>query len=397
MANNVKENLEWKTVKIKDFGVVSTGNTPSTRIKDFYNGIYKLISPADLTDSKFITTAHKLITEKGLKVSRTLPRNAVLVGCIGNVGKIGMTTDELSAFNQQINAIVCNEKFDPDFVYYLLRYKRPLFESKSAKVTLPILNKTNFENIELESPELPEQKAIANVLNTAQDAISGQKALIEKLKKLKKSMMHHLFTHGTKNEPTKMTEIGEIPESWKITELQGICDIIMGQSPSSKTYNRENDGMIFHQGKTDFGEKYPKARIYCNRPIKIANSNDILISVRAPVGPVNITKLQCCIGRGLAALRSKEKLNQTFLYFIMIFNEEKISSLGTGSTFHAINKTQLGQFEIPLPAVLEQEKIAKVLSLIDQKIESAQAKLLAYQKLFKTLLHELMSGERRVV
>lgn len=79
MSNEVK-NQEWKTIKIKDFGVISTGNTPSTKVKDYYNGEYKLISPADLTDSKHIKTAHKLITEKGLKVSRTLPKNAVLVG-----------------------------------------------------------------------------------------------------------------------------------------------------------------------------------------------------------------------------------------------------------------------------------------------------------------------------
>jgi type I restriction enzyme, S subunit len=111
MATEMITKKEWASHKIKDFGVVSTGTTPSTKNPDFYGGKFKLISPADLTDSKYIFTAHKFITEEGLKVARTLPKNAVLVGCIGNVGKIGITTDEVSAFNQQINAIVGGTPF----------------------------------------------------------------------------------------------------------------------------------------------------------------------------------------------------------------------------------------------------------------------------------------------
>ncbi|MBU6431618.1 restriction endonuclease subunit S, partial [Patescibacteria group bacterium] len=197
----------WKKHKIKDFGAVSTGTTPSTKNPDYYGGPYKLISPSDLTDSKYIFTAHKFITQQGLMVARTLPKNAVLVGCIGNVGKIGITTDEISAFNQQINAIVCNANYNADFVYYLLRYQRPLLESKAAKVTLPILNKNNFENIEFEVPNLLEQKSIARVLTVVQEAIAGQEELIAKLKELKRGMMQYLFTHGTKSEKTKITEL----------------------------------------------------------------------------------------------------------------------------------------------------------------------------------------------
>src|SRR3989338_2092684 len=172
---------EWSTHKIKDFGVVSTGSTPSTARKEYYGGEYKLISPTDLTDSKYIFTSHKLITKKGLEVSRTLPKNAVLVGCIGKIGKIGMTTDEVSAFNQQINAVVCNDDFNSDFVYYLLRHSKPLLESKAAKVTLPILNKSNFENMAFDVTNLPEQIAIAQTLTTVQDAIAEQEKIIAKL------------------------------------------------------------------------------------------------------------------------------------------------------------------------------------------------------------------------
>lgn len=386
----------WMQHKIKDFGVVTTGTTPSTKNQSYYGGEYKLISPADLTDSKYIFTAHKFITAEGLKFARTIPKNAVLVGCIGNVGKIGMTTDEISAFNQQINAIVCNDNFNADFVYYLLRYQRPLLESKAMKVTLPILNKNNFENIEFEVPTLPEQKSIARVLTTVQEAITGQEELITKLKELKRGMMQYLFTHGTKGEKTKMTEIGEVPESWDIVSLSSVVNIVMGQSPSSKTYNSNATGLPFYQGKTDFGQKYPTPRIYCNDPKKTAKHGDILMSVRAPVGPVNIAISDCCIGRGLGAIRAENKLDQNFLYFYLIFSEKKIASLGTGSTFHAINKNQLSDFKIFLPNIDEQNVISNIFLSLDQKIEATQEKLSTYQNLFKTLLHELMSGERRV-
>ena len=109
----------WTEYCIKEFGDVLTGTTPSTKKPEYYGEVYKFISPADLDNGKYISTSHKLVSELGLTVSRVLPKDAILVGCIGNIGKIGMTCDEKSAFNQQINAIVCNEMFISDFIYYL--------------------------------------------------------------------------------------------------------------------------------------------------------------------------------------------------------------------------------------------------------------------------------------
>lgn len=386
--NTKLKNREWKKVKIKDFGIVSTGNTPSTKNKEYYGGEYKLISPADLTDSKYITTSHKLITEKGLKVSRTLPKNAVLVGCIGNIGKIGITIDEMSAFNQQINAIVCNENFNSDFIYYLLRYNRPLLESKAAKVTLPILNKTNFENIELESPALSEQKEIARVLNNAQDAIAGQEELIEKLKKLKKSMMQHLFTHGTKNEPTKMTEIGGIPESWEIQELGQVFKFSSGKTRPTDTDKIKSDAkqIPVYGGNGILG--YSSSNLFDEKKLIIGRVGEYC-------GCVHITEIKSWISDN--ALYSKETLQKANLlfykYLLEFWNLNRFSNkMGQPLVTQGI----LSKVFIPNVKINDQDDIAESIFSIDQKIESAQAKLSTYQKLFKTLLHELMSGERRI-
>ena len=123
----------------------------------------------------------------------------------------------------------------------------------------------------------------------------------------------------------------------------------MGQSPPGNTYNDTGDGLPFFQGKTDFGEFYPTPRKWCTSPTRISLPGDILISVRAPVGPTNLTLEKCIIGRGLAAIRPTEHMLSKYLLYAIRSTEENIASMGTGSTFTAISKTALSKCEIPIP------------------------------------------------
>jgi len=177
-----------------------------------------------------------------------------------------------------------------------------------------------------------------------------------------------------------------------MSELSSIADLIMGQSPPSSTYNDAGKGLPFFQGKTDFGSSHPRPRQFCSTPLKIAKPGDILISVRAPVGPTNIADRKCCIGRGLAAIRP-QKIHGEFLWYNLRYLEPIIASLGTGTIFQAINKTQLGSVEVNQAGFneVEQQKIAAVLGLIQHAIEQ-QARLLALTaELKKTLLHQLFT------
>jgi len=160
-----------------------------------------------------------------------------------------------------------------------------------------------------------------------------------------------------------------LPKGWRKVKLGEVAEIKMGQSPSSRFYNSERKGLPFFQGVTDFGEKYPKESVFCSRPIKIAEVGEILISVRAPVGEVNITIEKCCIGRGIAALSMKNGLN-SFLYFLLRYSKADLKSIAGGTTYEAITKNQLENFEIEIPEdPNEQKRIADILFAFDEKIE----------------------------
>ena len=173
-----------------------------------------------------------------------------------------------------------------------------------------------------------------------------------------------------------MSELYELPDGWEWRKLgdKKVCELIMGQSPKSDTYNSEGKGMPFFQGKAEFGKIYPTVSKYCTSPKKIAEIGDILLSVRAPVGPTNIANIQCCIGRGLAAIRPNQKntITNYLLYFFRNF-EIEISKKGKGSTFSAITKKELENINIPFPPLKEQKCIVAKLDKLFAKIDKAIA------------------------
>ncbi len=188
----------------------------------------------------------------------------------------------------------------------------------------------------------------------------------------------------------KQTDIGLIPEEWDLKKLSEASEIIMGQSPPSSTYSSNGNGLPFYQGKTDFGNVYPTPRIWCTSPSKIAEKNDILISVRAPVGPTNLSFEKSGVGRGLSAIRAREN-HYLYIYYYLKKIEKEIEKLGTGSTFKAINKSQLYNIKIPLPPLPEQKKIAHVLSKIQRAIETQKQIIKTTQELKKALMQKLFT------
>jgi len=180
-------------------------------------------------------------------------------------------------------------------------------------------------------------------------------------------------------------------------KLGEISEIISGQSPPSSTYRKEPVGLPFFQGKADFGAKSPTVRVYCVAPKKIAFPGDILISVRAPVGPTNVADVKCSIGRGLAAIRCREEADRGFVLSFLKLYEKEISQMGMGSTFGAINRDHLFNLEIPLPSLAEQRRIVAVLNdqmaAVEKARMAAEAKLEAITALPSTLLRQAFSGD----
>ncbi len=170
----------------------------------------------------------------------------------------------------------------------------------------------------------------------------------------------------------------EVPQSWMWIRLGNLYHLEMGQSPSSQFYNQNGDGLPFYQGKADFGDRFPTVRYWCTKPTKLADKGDVLLSVRAPIGPTNIAMERCCIGRGLAALRPLVGMPTEYLLWTLRAFEEQLDGMGTGTTFKAVSRKLLEPFPLPLPPLAEQyrivAKVDELMGLIDRLEQHLGAK-----------------------
>jgi type I restriction enzyme S subunit len=389
---------QWETVRLGDAVKTIKGRKPDSLMELPEKGSIPYLT-ADyfrtLSPSKFV----KLQSEASLV---TVGENdIVLIWDGSNAGDVFSGLEGILA-STMVKMLPKLTNLESRFLYFFLKTQFDLFNSKTTGSTVPHVNKQLFQNLTIPLPQLPEQKAIARVLTTVQKAIEAQDKIIAASRELKKSLMRHLFTYGSvsiakaDHVPLKETEIGPIPEHWEVVRLETASDIIMGQAPSSNTYNAEGLGLPFFQGKADFGDIYPTPRKWCSAPAKIAEKDDVLLSVRAPIGDVNVAKERCCIGRGLAAIRSNQKSEGKYLFYRLAFSKELLESKGTGTTFKEINKAAVTSFMFPLPPLPEQKTIALILSSVDEKIKTEENRKAALQTLFKTMLHLLMTGKVRV-
>lgn len=185
----------------------------------------------------------------------------------------------------------------------------------------------------------------------------------------------------------------ELKKDLRITTLDDVADIIMGQSPPSASYNKDGDGLPFLQGKADFSnsKKYPIIRQWTSAPTKISESGSILFTVRAPVGELFYNNVKACIGRGLASISAKSNNSQEFLYQFLQSKKAEFNKLSQGSTFTAINSDALRKIKIAVPSLKEQKKIAEVLSKVDEDIERVSEIIKQAIKLKKGLMQELFT------
>jgi type I restriction enzyme, S subunit len=293
--------------------------------------------------------------------------------------------DKWNGPNALLNQRVCkieskSNDIDNQYLYYVLKKPLKEIEKRIGQTTVKHLSTKDIYKINILKPPIEEQKQIVDVLRTVDDEIQKSNNIINRCEKLKKGLMQHLFNN----------------QNWKSSKLadENYFKLIMGQSPSSKTYNSNHEGLSFYQGNADFGKLHPEPRIYCDSPIKIAEKNDILISIRAPVGELNIANERCCIGRGLSAIRIL-KGKSLFYYYFLSHIKDKIQYLGQGSTFKAITGREFKQIGIPLPSIEEQEKIISVLSTSDRKTELEYLRKAKLARIKNGLMNDLLTGKKR--
>lgn len=179
-----------------------------------------------------------------------------------------------------------------------------------------------------------------------------------------------------------------LPEGWRTVRLMDVSKIVMGQSPPSSTYNSTGKGLPFLQGKAEFTDFHPQATTHCSRPNKIAHPGSVLISVRAPVGDVNLADKEYAIGRGLAAVSLSDG-DSLFLFYSLLFNKGRIQAQGSGTTFQSINRSVLDRLELHLPPEQQQRAIARALRAVQEAKEARQREL-ALERERKAALMEFL-------
>ena len=187
--------------------------------------------------------------------------------------------------------------------------------------------------------------------------------------------------------------IDNASSDWAEGTLSNIADITMGQSPSGSSYNEDGNGTIFFQGRAEFGFRFPTVRLYTTEPKRMACANDTLMSVRAPVSDLNVSHTDCCIGRGLAAIHSKNN-HQSFVLYTMFSLKKQLDVFnGEGTVFGSINRSSLNEIPILIPSSEKLDEFEALVAPMDAAIRSNYDEICRLDQLRDTLLPKLMSGE----
>jgi type I restriction enzyme S subunit len=369
--------------------------------------------------SSFVTTDSMLQNKDGIAISTILPKGNliafskgdVLVGNIRPYLKKIWFADRAGGCSPDVLVFKAKPGTDPKFLYYSL-FRDDFFNHmmKGSKGTkMPRGDKNQILRFHIPEFEFDDQRRIAKVLSALDAKIELNKTINVELDNLAKTLYDYWFVQfdfpDENGKPYK--ESGgkmvwnkelkrEIPEGWTNGELKDIANITMGQSPPGESYNERGDGIIFFQGCTDFGRRFPTVRQFTTQPTRHAIEGDILLSVRAPVGTMNIANVDCCIGRGLAALNSKNNCI-AYVYGVMmnlkqIFDRRNVD----GTTFGAITKNDLFSLKVVKPNRNILKRYQQITSPSFQKQNKIEQENQKLSELRDWLLPMLMNGQVKV-
>lgn len=256
--------------------------------------------------------------------------------------------------------------------------------SKGTK--MPRGDKFSIMQYEVPNFDFKTQRKISSLLEALDDKIALNTAINENLEQQAQAIFKSWFVDF---EPFG----GVMPAGWKVGRLSEIAEITMGQSPDGKSYNDKGIGTVFYQGRAEFGTRFPTRRLFTTDPRRMAKKYDILISVRAPVGDLNAAYEECCIGRGLAAIHSKNNHQSFVLYTLFTLKNQLEVFNGEGTVFGSINKDSLNSLKIVIPPTEQIDKFENIAKTIDKTVYNNYKEICRLQDIRDTLLPKLMNEE----
>jgi type I restriction enzyme S subunit len=282
------------------------------------------------------------------------------------------------------------------FLYYALRPKLSELRSFSTGAATKFLTLTILNETEIQVPPLPVQRRIAGILSAYDELMENSQRRIRLLEAMARALYREWFVHfrfpGHEKHPRVASPLGDIPQGWEVKPLKDACHLTMGQSPKSEFYNETGEGQPFHQGVTDFGERFPTDRLFCTVEGRIAEAGEILFSVRAPVGRMNIAHKKIIIGRGLSAIRHKEG-HQAFLWEQLRNRFTRDDMMGNGAIFAAVTKDDMQGIELVCPPSSLVAAVTTHLDPIHSEVAALTKQIQNLRRTRDLLLPKLISGE----
>lgn len=360
---------EWEIKQIRDIGKVVTGSTPPTNDDTYWGSEYLFVTPADMGDSKYITDTERKLSLKGFSASRKLPQGSILFICIGStIGKMGIATIELTS-NQQINAIICN-KINIEFLFYRLLYQRNRIRLLAGEQAVPIINKSDFERIQLVIPPIDEQKKIVAILSEWDKAIELQTKLIERLELRKRALMQRLLTGRFR--------LKGFSGKWQKIKLGNCCERVIRRNSSINKNVMTISAQKGFVTQTDFFNKTIASEVLDNYYLVYKDEfcYNKSYSNGYPMGAIKrlkeaneavVTTLYICF-----RLKENADINIEFFEQYCEFgglNRKLVKVANEGGRAHGllnVAPTDFFNIKFAVPSVLEQEAIANRLIATDK-------------------------------
>lgn len=385
---------DWEVARILDFGKVLTGNTPPTIVEDNYGDEYMFVGPIDLGTQKYILKTEKKLSAKGFSISRKFPKGAVLFTCIGStIGKSGIATEELTS-NQQINAIITNDKNYNEFLYYQLEKNAERIRLLAGEQAVPIINKSQFESTFLLRAPLPEQKAIAKVLSTWDHAIQKTEALLAQKELRKKWLMQQLLT-GKKR-------LKGFDGEWRELHIRDIAKEVSIKNKDNKQLTvlscTKYDGLV--PSLEYFGRKVFADDL---RTYKIVPKNHFAYATNhIEEGSIGYQEIyqESLISPMYTVFKTDKTINDIFFYKLLkshpLMYQYQNRMEGSIDRRGGLRWDAFSIIRIHLPSVEEQTAIAQVLQAADKEIELIKAKATQLREQKKGLMQVLLTGKKRL-
>lgn len=309
---------------------------------------------------------------------------------------------------QRVARLRAKEQLDQHFLRYVIA--NPQFTNYILGVqtgtAVPHISSGQILTYEFMKPTIEQQRRIGEILHSIDLKIALNSNMNKTLEQISRGLFRHWFVDfefpNEEGKPYKSSggemidsEPGKIPKGWHASTLGDECNIIMGQSPSSRFYSKERIGLPFHQGVSNFGSRFPTHEVYCTIEERRAERGDMLFSVRAPVGRINVADRKLILGRGLAAIRHKEHF-QSFLLYLLLHTFKEEDMIGSGTVFAAVTKNDMHNIKVVVPPSEIVESFEKRVSPMDALIAVNFHGSKTLSAIRDALLPKLLSGQIRV-